>query len=236
MIERLSGVLRLSRVPVPHTNDATYAVDARGRHWIAKREADMGCEALAAEAITWMLARVVGVPVPDAAFCDDPGERAWLSAWVTDAKHWSAGTAGVIRNPAAAAAILALDAVVFNEARHGGNLLLVPDLEGGSTVVAIDADEALIGHPAELTRRGLVAPDPRILARGFPPADWREFVLDAAQRLRAIPTADLAVIAAEGCSIAREPDQGLMARVLIARCEAALTLTRGYMDRVEARR
>jgi hypothetical protein len=236
MIERLSGVLRLSRVPVPHTNDATYAVDARGRHWVAKREADMGCEALAAEAITWMLARVVGMPVPEAAFCDDPGERAWLSAWVTDAKHWSVGTAGVIRNPAAAAAILALDAVVFNEARHGGNLLLVPDLEGGSTVVAIDADEALIGHPAELTRRGLVSPDPRILARGFPPADWRKFALDAAQRLGALPAADLAVIAAEGCSIAREPDQDLMAQVLIARCGAALTLTRGYMDRVEARR
>ena len=104
MIERVSGILRLSRVPVPHTNDATYTVDARGR-WVARREADMGCEALAAEAITWLLARAVGAPAPDAAFCDDPSERAWLSAWVTDAKHWSPGTAGVIRNPAAAAAI-----------------------------------------------------------------------------------------------------------------------------------
>lgn len=236
MIERLSGLLRLSRVPVPHTNDATYAVDMRGRHWVAKREADMGCEALAAEAVSWMLARAVGVPVPDAAFCDDPSERSWLSAWVTDAKHWSAGTAGMIRNPEAAASILALDAVVFNEARHGGNLLLVPDLEGGSTVVAIDADEALIGHPLELVRRGLVSPDPRILARGFPPADWRALALAAAQRLAALRVADLAAIAAEGCAIAREPDHNLMAEVLIMRCEAAALLTRGYLDRVESRR
>lgn len=236
VIERVSGILRLSRVPVPHTNDATYTVDTRGRHWVAKREADMGCEALAAEAISWLLARAVGVPVPDAAFCDDPGERAWLSAWVTNAKHWSVGTAGIIRNPEAAAAILALDAVVFNEARHGGNLLLVPDLGGGSTVVAIDADEALIGHPSELACRGLVPPDPRILARGFPPADWRDFAIATAQRLTALSGADLAAMAAEGCALAREPDQNVMADVLIARCGAAVRLTRGYLDRVESRR
>lgn len=236
MIERVAGILRLSRVPVPHTNDAAYAVDARGRHWIAKREAEMGCEALAAEAVTWMLARAVGVPVPDAAFCDDPSERAWLSAWVTDAKHWSAGSAGVIRNPAAAAATLALDAIVFNEARHGGNLLLVPDPEGGSIVVAIDADEALIGHPAELASRGLVPPDPRILARGFPPGGWRDLALAAAERFAAVPTHDLRAFAAEACAVAREPDPTGMMDVLIARCGAAVLLTRSYLDLVEARR
>lgn len=61
---------------MPHTNEATYALDAKGRRWIAKREADMGAEALLAEALTWRLARVLGVNTPDAAFCDDPDERA----------------------------------------------------------------------------------------------------------------------------------------------------------------
>lgn len=236
MIERVAGILRLSRVPVPHTNDAAYAVDAWGRHWVAKREAEMGCEALVAEAVTWMLARAVGAPVPDAAFCDDPDERAWLSAWVTDAKHWSAGSAGVIRNPAEGAATLALDAVVFNEARHGGNLLLVPDSEGGSIVVAIDADEALIGHPAELANRGLLPPDPRILARGFPPSGWHDLAMAAAGRLAEIPVPNLRAFAAEACAVAREPDPTVLEDVLVARCGAAVRLTRGYLDLVEARR
>ena len=103
-------------------------------------------------------------------------------------------------------------------------------------VVAIDADEALIGHPTELARRGLVPPDPRILARGFPPADWRDGAIATARRLAALPAADLTAMAAEGCAIAREPDQNLMAEVLIARCGAAVRLTRGYLDRLGSRR
>jgi hypothetical protein len=71
VIQRIPAIVRLHRVPVPHTNEATYVLDGAGQRWVAKREADMGCEALLAEALTWLLARQVGVPVPDAAFCDD---------------------------------------------------------------------------------------------------------------------------------------------------------------------
>lgn len=90
MIARVHAITRFARVPVPHTNDATYALDVLGNEWIAKREADMGCEALLAEAATWLLARQLGVRVPDAAFCDEPTERAWLSRRIPDAVHWSA--------------------------------------------------------------------------------------------------------------------------------------------------
>ena len=58
----------------------------------------MGCEALLAEAVTWLLAREIGVCTPDAAFCDDAGERAWLSRRVPDANHWSAASL-VAREP-----------------------------------------------------------------------------------------------------------------------------------------
>ncbi len=235
-IQRISQIMRLTRVPVPHTNEATYALDPGGRRWVAKREADMGCEALLAEALTWLLAREIGAPVPDAAFCDDPDERSWLSEWIPHAKHWSASSAGPIRNLEGAASILALDAVVFNEARHGGNLLLVPDVDGGSTAVAIDADEALIGHPAELTRRGLVPPDPRILAAGFPPGDWRAIASDVATRVAALPDAWLDAAATEACAVAREPHVHLVRDVLASRCRAAVELTGRYMDAVEARR
>jgi hypothetical protein len=235
LIPRIPAILRLGRVPVPHTNEANYAIDPTGRPWVAKREADMGCEALLAEALTWLLARRIGVPVPDAAFCDAAEERAWLSAWLPHAKHWSEGTAAIIHNPAEAASILALDAVVYNEARHGGNLLLVPTPDGRSTVMAIDADEALIGHPIELARRGLVPPDPRILARGFPPAGYRDLAMAAAARICALSAEDLHAMAAASCSVADEPDVQTVAEVLTSRCAAATQLTERYLDRVESR-
>jgi hypothetical protein len=235
MIPRVTSLVRLGRVPVPHTNDATYALDGDGRRWVAKREVDMGCEALLAEALTWLLARRIGAPTPDAAWFEDADGRSWLSAWVPHAKHWSAHMAGVIRNPAEAAAILALDAVVCNEARHGGNLLLVPDARGGSSVVAIDGDEALIGHPQELARRGLVPPDPRILARGFPPAEWRAEALAAAARCAALAAADLSADARDACAVAREPAVDAVVALLSERCAHAVSLTDAYLSLVEAR-
>lgn len=235
MIQRVPHLTRLGRVPVPHTNDATYALDSEGRRWVAKREVDMGCEALLAEALTWQLARRIGAPVPDAAWFEDADGRTWLSAWVPHAKHWAAGTAGTIRNPRTGAAILTLDAVVCNEARHGGNLLLVPDGGGGSSVVAIDGDEALIGHPGELARRGLVPPDPRILARGFPPPGWHADALSAAVRCAALSAVDLVADAAEACAIAREPQVEAVVDVLVSRCSRAVPLTEGYLALVESR-
>lgn len=110
MIPRVHGITRFARVPVPHTNDATYTLDTQGNEWIAKREADMGCEALLAEAVTWLLARQLGVRVPDAAFCDAPTERAWLSRRIPDAVHWSALRSNAIANPRETAAIIVLDA------------------------------------------------------------------------------------------------------------------------------
>jgi hypothetical protein len=233
VILRIPAIVRLHRVPVPHTNEATYVLDGAGQRWVAKREADMGCEALLAEALTWLLARQVGVPVPDAAFCDDPSERAWLSAWLPHAKHWSAGLLGPVRNPKEAAAILALDAVVFNEARHGGNLLVV-EAAGGASVVAIDADEARIGHPADLAAMGLVPPQPYILARGFPPGDWRVDALAAAERFVGLSEEALNEMVAEACDVAREPATAAVSTVLIERCRAAISLTEQYLALVGA--
>ena len=49
--------------------------------------------------------------------------------------------------------IIVLDAIVYNEARHGRNLLATgEDTTTGMTIWAIDADEALIGHVGEFAR------------------------------------------------------------------------------------
>ncbi len=235
-IPRIAAIVRTERVAVPHTNDAHYAFDESGATWIAKREADMGCEALLAEAATWHLARLVGVPVPDAAFCPHRAERAWLSARLSPTKHWSVDQLPLVANARQAAAILALDAVTHNEARHGGNLLLVPAADGvGLTVVAIDADEALIGHLDDARLRAMVAPDPRILARGFPGRAWQADAEAAAILLAQLPRDTLVAIAADACDVARETRVAELLDLLCWRCARAVELTRAYINRIEAR-
>ena len=76
MIPTYPAISRLRRVPVPHTNDAVYALTADRRRWIAKRGADMGFEALLAEAIAWLLGRRIGVRMPGA------------DAWARSPRGW----------------------------------------------------------------------------------------------------------------------------------------------------
>ena len=236
MIPLIPAITRFARVPVPHTNEATYALDADGNEWIAKREADMGCEALLAEALSWLLARRLGVRVPDAAFCDDPQERAWLSRRVQDAGHWSAAAAHRVANVAEAGAIVALDAIVFNEARHGRNLLLTGEGANSPVIVwAIDADEARVGHVEDFGKLGGAVPDPRIHAAGFPAARWRAEALLAAQIAVRLSPRDLGEMVGASCALAREPHVEELVTALADRCATALSLTNEYVLRLEAR-
>ncbi len=237
VIPLVPSITRFARVPVPHTNDATYALDSHGNQWVAKRETDMGCEALLAEALTWLLARHLGVRVPDAAFCDDPAERAWLSRRVDNPNHWSPAFAARIANPTEAGAMIALDAIVFNEARHGRNLL-VTALESGSpfTVWAIDADEARVGHVVEYAGLAGAVPDPRIHAIGFPAAQLRVEARNAADAAANLSEGELRLIVEASCGIAREPSVKLLLFALAERCAIARQLTHDYLLRLEARR
>jgi hypothetical protein len=143
-------------------------------------------------------------------------------------------SASRIENIDAAGAMHALYAIVFNEARHGRNVLLVGPSGSGLSLVAIDADEALIGHPDDLEARGDGVPEPRILAFGMP--SWRAAAQRAANLAQALSPATLGHIVAEACEIAREPRVGDVARALTARCAVAVDLTRRYLDLVEQRR
>lgn len=236
MIPLLPSITRFARVPVPHTNDAHYAIDSQGNEWVAKREADMGCEALLAEALTWLLARRLGVRVPDAAFCDDPGERARLSRRVPDATHWLPAPAAHIANPAEAGAMIALDAIVFNEARHGRNMLVTAFEDNFSlTLWAIDADEARIGHVEEYAALRGAVPDPRIHAIGFPAAQLRTEAHKAAVAASGLSPDDLCAMVEPACRMAREPQVEVLLSALVERCADARQLTHEYALRLEAR-
>lgn len=236
MIPFVPSITRFARVPVPHTNDATYALDAAGNEWVAKREAEMGCEALLAEAISWLLARQIGVRAPDAAFCDADSERAWLSRRVPDANHWSAAIASRIANAGEAGAIIALDAIVFNEARHGRNLLATAmGPEAPYAVWAIDADEARIGHVDEYASLGTAVPDPRIHAAGFPASILLPHALAAAQLATAVRMETLRAMVESACLVAREPRKAALLDALAGRCARAESLTREYATLLECR-
>lgn len=203
MIRRVSSLSRLDRVPVPHTNDACYALTAGGERWVAKREEDMGVEGLLSEALTWLLGRAIGAPVPDAAFCDDPAERTWLSAYVPRSRHWSEALAERLANPTEAGAMLALDALVFNEARHARNVLAQPDEDGRVRIWAIDGDEALIGCIDDYIESLDALPSVHNHARGLPLAQICAGARAAASRVTGLSADVLGALVEAGCALAR---------------------------------
>lgn len=230
MIPTLPSIARLHVVPVPHTNDATYAVDGSGRRWIAKREADMGSLALTSEALTWLLANAIGAPVPDAAFCDDPSERSWLSSFIPDASHWLPSLADKIANPVDISAILALDVLVYNEARHARNLLAQANADGTVHLWAIDADEALIGYPDDYIERLSELPSIHNHARGLPIGVLATGARAAANRAASLSGDSLTAMVTAACALAREPRVEEIARALHIRAGALPALVERYID------
>lgn len=234
MIPRVPTLLRLHRVPVPHTNEAVYALTEDGRRWVAKREADMGAQALVAEALTWLLAKRVGAPVPDGAFCEE--ERTWLSAFLPDLKHWSPALAGQISNASEVGAILALDVWVLNEARHAGNLVAQGLDEGGVRLWAIDADEALVGHVRDYESRLTELPRTHNHARGLPIARLTAGALDAADRIASVPRAELDIAVEEASLIGGEPLSAALADAVARRAGMVPALVRDYLPRLQGLR
>jgi hypothetical protein len=174
---------------------------------------------------------------PTRAFCDDPAERAWLSRRIPDAVHWSALATEIVANPREAGAVVALDTIVFNEARHGGNLLATGyGRDSEVTVWAIDADEALVGHVLAFASLGDAVPDPRIHALGFPAAALRAEALVAADTASKLSPSLLRAMVEASCALAREPRVDELAAALLWRCAAAPKLTADYLVALEARR
>lgn len=139
-------------------------------------------------------------------------------------------------NPREAGAVVARDAIVFNEARHGGNLLVTGSgRDSEVTVCAIDAYEALVGHVLAFASLGDAVPDPRIHAPGCRAAALRaEAMVAADAETRLSPTLVRAIVEAS-CALAREPHVDELDAALRRRCAATPKLTADYLVRLEAR-
>ena len=78
-IETLTGVTDGPLVPIENGSEARWAMYASGRQWVRKREADTGFQPLLAEAISFLLARRLGVRQPDGAISSDESGLSWMS-------------------------------------------------------------------------------------------------------------------------------------------------------------
>ncbi len=236
-ILRLGGVLDLHRVPGRHNNDAAYAVDSTGRRWVKKTAATMGHEALLAEAVSWLLARRLSVPIPDAGVTGQGADAAWFSSYVHNVKHWGDAGNCEVRNLAALGRVLMLDAVLMNGDRHAGNIMLEPSKKGvRMTAWAIDFESATVGYPQDFADLSVDAlPSLANLARGLPVALMRRGARQAAREARLLDAKIVAGYVAEACEIAQEPMVDTLAGALQDRLSRAIELTDRYLAAIEAR-
>lgn len=154
---RFDHVTDGGRVRVPHSSDARYCMSPDGRRWVRKRASETGFEALLAEALGWMLARELAVPVPDGAVTGEGDDLSWLSEQVPAVQHWDASRVHYIHNLEELGRMLTLDAIVFNEDRHARNILLQPaPTELELRAWSIDVGDSPLGRPTcKGARRGL---------------------------------------------------------------------------------
>ena len=141
-IPRIDGLMVGKKVPGKYGNEVQWARDAAGATWVMKQEA--GYQGLLAEIVSWLLGEHLQIRQPACALTCIDDEWSWLSAAIIPVTHWQPRYRDAILNRDELGRMLALDAIVCNEDRHPGNLLveLRPD-ENAVQVWAIDAGNAL---------------------------------------------------------------------------------------------
>lgn len=185
---------------VPHTSGANI-VRAEGRSWIHKPS--MGFNEVLAEAIGFLVGRRLGIRVPAGAVYTENGAPSWLSEVVENTKHWNHDLCGSLADPHEIARIYVLDAIIHNEDRHAGNLLLERYSDGLYRAWSIDTADAGINEPESIID-SLDPPDPR---NHFSPVPLDDRTCEEARRV------------AEGCA-ALLSSEGARACAMVA-CAAS---------------
>lgn len=224
-------------VPVANASQARWAMDASGRQWVRKHTDHSGLEALLAEAVSFLLGGRLRVRQPHGAVYIDKDGWSWMSERIRAvSEHWEPGMRDFIENPGEVGAMLALDAILLNEDRHPGNLLVQPQKdETHLRVWAIDSGNALIAQPFDFLSRGLEAPNPHKHARGLPIAALCDAALAAAAVATTIDVDDISAYVTHGCALVGEPRAAELAVALRARCRAAPAIVTSYLERLGAR-
>jgi hypothetical protein len=237
-IPRAKSLSTLGPVVGPHSNEATYVADEDGTRWVAKSEEQMGCNGMLAEAISWLLAKRLGAPVPDAKIWLGGANPVWMSRWVPDlASHWDEALVPKISNIAALGPAIVVDMLVGNADRHARNILLQGSLVPEHLLLwAIDFDDALIGHPGDFTFDPEHIPSVGNLARGLPVDMFEKAARHAADEAKALAGPVIVKLVQEACTIAREENARGVADVLLVRAAKADEFLEKYLEQIRKRR
>lgn len=221
-------------VPVAHTGKARYSIDDLGRRWVRKREENIGCEELLAEAIGWLMARRLGAPVPAAAIHMDAEGTSWLSGLVEPVVHWDNGHAPKVENLDELGAVLALDAIIHNPDRHAGNLLVQPQADPLRVKVwAIDHGQALVGWPDDFREKANEIPSIKNLLRGLPVDLVEQYAAAAAQKAIALSGQEILSMVRGACLLTKETKADVIGQTLAARCVDAPRIVASYIQSIK---
>lgn len=229
VIPRVPSIVRLHPVPVPHSNQATYVLDQDGRRWVAKREADMGTEAHPRRGDLVVARESHRRAGARRRVLRRPGRALVASRVVPDVSHWSGVIADRVSNPVALGAVLALDVWVLNEARRARNLVAQARADGRVEVWAIDADEAVVGHPADYAARLDEVPSVRNHARGLPLDRLVQGVERGAAAAAGLGLPEIEAMAGAACAVAGEPDAKELTTLVHRRAGAVPSLVTQYL-------
>jgi len=238
-IEHVSLLESYEPVPVDNSSDATYARDTAGRLWVRKPVVNTGCSGILAEAIGLLLGRELGVPMPEAGVHGEGNEASWLSLVIKPVTHWQPQRRHFVQNMDGLGRALALDALLMNADRHGGNILLQPNPSAVELRAwCIDMGNAGVGYPvpfAEAVEAGEV-PDTRNLAKDIP--DIVDLLEDgarlAAQGAEKLSATRLQLMVSEACDVAKEPQDQVLFDALKKRLKDAQKIVEAYLAKVRA--
>lgn len=235
-IERVEGLVDFGPVPVMTASEPTYAMDVSGRKWVRKSILHTVHEPLLAEALGWLLGKVLGVRTPDGAIGGEGDGLSWLSLRVPGVTHWDPSGIHFIKNVKELGRMLVLDAIILNEDRHEGNILLQANPDQHNLVAwAIDTGGALIGFPDSFAQAEMALPSIAKLARGIPVELVADEARATALRATSLSPYLLKRFVDEACQIAGEPKAGILLEALSARIEGASDLTEKYLQSIEQR-
>jgi hypothetical protein len=222
-------------VGVRNSSEATFALSPDGRRWVRKRELVTGYEQLASEALGFLLARELKVPVPDGAITGEGHDRSWLSLFLPSCEHWDATRLHLVSNLQDLGRMFALDAIISNPDRHSQNILLQVDPEDPEELRlwCIDVGDSLLGYPHDLRDAGLEPPTPRNTARGLPVAELREEALAAAEDATLMTKGLVRHMVSEVCGQVGGMEEDVLLEALWRRLQNASTITEDYLIRLE---
>lgn len=198
--KQIAQVQELEPVLVPNASEAAY-VSAAGRIWVRKSEVMLCANGMLAEALYWLMARDLKLPIPDAAIHCEKDNLGWLSARIDPVRHWDDGATHLITNFADLGGVIALDAVLGNGDRHDQNLLLEIHDDAHSKLWAIDHGNARVGWVEDFEALGVDPPRPHPNVRVSIDLVASAAATTAAQ-LAELPTEVLQSYVEEACLVA----------------------------------